>query len=280
MRVLIAGCGDVGTEAALQLAAEGHEVFGLRRDPDVLPGPIRRVVGDLTRDDGLAEVPAGLDAAVHVATPGSRDEQAYAAVYRDGLARLVAQVTRNGEAPRVLFVSSTTVYGDAGGDWVDETTPVSPASATGQRIAEAEQVLLDAPVEGVVLRLAGIYGPGRTRQIDAVRSGEAVRPDPPVHGNRIHRDDAARAIVHLLALDEVAPIYLGVDHAPVPRGEVIGWLARELGLPEPPTGPTSTRGGDKRCRNDRLLASGFVFRYPTYVEGYRAILRGTGMRHP
>lgn len=280
MRVLIAGCGDVGTEAALRLASEGHEVFGLRRDPSVLPGPIRPVTGDLTADDGLAEVPPGLDAVVHVATAGGRDEAAYAAVYRDGLARLIDCTTRNGESPRVLFVSSTTVYGDAGGDWVDEATPVAPASATGERVAEAERVLLDAPVDGVVLRLAGIYGPGRTRQIESVRAGEAVRPDPPVHGNRIHRDDAARAIVHLLTLDEVAPIYLGVDHAPVDRGEVVAWLAAELGLPQPPTGPVRSRGGDKRCRNDRLVASGFVFRYPTYVEGYRAVLRGVGERHP
>lgn len=280
MRVLIAGCGDVGTEAALQLAAEGHEVFGLRRDPDVLPGPIRPVAGDLTRDDGLDEVPPGLDAVVHAATAGGRDEAAYAAVYRDGLARLVERATRNGEAPGVLFVSSTAVYGDAGGAWVDETTPVAPATATARRIAEAERVLLDAPVDGVVLRLAGIYGPGRTRQIDAIRAGQAVRPDPPVHGNRIHRDDAARAVVHLLTLDEAAPVYLGVDHAPVERGEVVAWLARELGLPEPPAGPARARGDDKRCRNDRLVASGFVFRYPTYVEGYRAVLRGAGTRHP
>ena len=280
MRVLIAGCGDLGTEAGLQLAAEGHEVFGLRRDPSVLPGPLRRVAGDLTRDDGLDEVPAGLDAVVHVATADGRDEAAYAAVYRDGLARLLDRTTRGGETPRALFVSSTTVYGDAGGDWVDETTPTSPDTATGERIVEAERLLLQAPVTGLVLRLAGIYGPGRTRLIDQVRAGRAARPDPPTHGNRIHRDDAARAIVHLLTLDEVEAIYLGVDHAPVDRGEVIAWLATELGLPEPPTGPASGRGGDKRCRNDRLVASGFVFRYPTYVEGYRAVLRGQGVRHP
>ncbi len=281
MRILIAGCGDLGTEAALALAAEGHEVHGLRRDPSVLAGPIHPVAGDLTRDDGLDDLPQDLDAVVHVATADGRDEAAYAAVYRDGLARLLRHVAApGGGRPRVLFVSSTTVYGDAGGGWVDEDTPLAPSSATGERIAEAERVLLDADVDGVVLRLAGVYGPGRTRQIDQVRAGEAVRPDPPVHGNRIHRDDAARAIRHLLTRDEVEPVYLGVDHAPVPRGEVISWLAAELGLPEPPTGPASTRGGDKRVSNARLVRSGFVFRYPTYREGYRAVLAGEGIRHP
>lgn len=281
MRVLIAGCGDLGTEAALALADQGHEVFGLRRDPGRLPDPIRPVAGDLTRDDGLDELPPDLDAVVHVATADARDEAAYAAVYRDGLARLLARARMTGSADaRLLFVSSTTVHGDAGGGWIDEHTPVAPSSATGERMAEAERVLLDAPVDGVVLRLAGIYGPGRTRLLDQVRAGEAVRPEPPVHGNRIHRDDAARAITHLLLLDEVAPVYLGVDRAPVPRGEVVSWLAAELGLPEPPTGPARTRGGDKRVRNTRLLDSGFVLRYPTYREGYRALLRGEGTRHP
>lgn len=281
MRVLIAGCGDLGTEVGLRLSAHGHRVIGLRRDPQVLPDAIQGVAGDLTVDDGLADVPTDVDAVVHAATAGGRDPARYAAVYHDGLARLLAHVRPSGDRrPRVLFVSSTTVYGDAGGGWVDEDTPVGPATATGEQVAAAERLLLDADAEGLVLRLAGIYGPGRTRQIDQVRAGEAVRPDPPVHGNRIHRDDAARAVVHLLTRDGVAPVHLGVDHAPVDRGEVVAFLAAELGLPQPPTGPARSRGGDKRCRNDRLVAGGFAFTYPTYREGYRAILAGQGVRHP
>ena len=280
-RVLISGCGDLGTEVGLLLAAGGNEVFGLRRDPGVLPPQIRPVAGDLTADDGLADVPTDVDLLVHTPTAGGRDPARYAAVYRDGMARLLERLTAAGDPPRrTLFVSSTTVYGDTDGGWVDEDTPTNPASATGEQIVAAERVLLDADVDGVVLRLAGIYGPGRTHLIDQVRRGEAVRPDPPRHANRIHRDDAARAVVHLLARDEVAPVYLGVDSAPVDRGEVIAFLAEELGRPLPPTGPAGGRGGDKRCRNDRLVASGFTFRYPTYREGYRAVLAGEGVRHP
>jgi nucleoside-diphosphate-sugar epimerase len=280
-RVLISGCGDLGTEVGLLLADRGHEVLGLRRDPGVLPPAIQPVAGDLTADDGLADVPGDIDLLVHTPTAGGRDPAAYAAVYRDGLARLLDHLADRGGPPRrALFVSSTTVYGDAEGGWVDEDTPTDPASATGEQIVAAERVLLDAPVDGVVLRLAGIYGPGRTRLIDQVRSGQARRPDPPRHANRIHRDDAARAVAHLLTLHDAAPIYLGVDDAPVDRGEVITFLAQELGVPVPPLGPASGRGGDKRCRNDRLVASGFVLRYPTYREGYRAVLAGEGVRHP
>jgi nucleoside-diphosphate-sugar epimerase len=280
-RALISGCGDLGTEVGLLLAAEGYEVHGLRRSPEVLPAPIRPVAGDLTTDDGLADLPRDVDLLVHTPTAGGRDPEAYAAVYRDGLARLLDHLAAGGGPPRrTLFVSSTTVYGDADGGWVDEDTPTDPDSATGEQIVAAERVLLDADVDGVVLRLAGIYGPGRTRLIDQVRAGEAVRPDPPRHANRIHRDDAARAVVHLLTSREVEPIYLGVDDAPVDRGEVVAFLARELGLPTPPVGPPSGRGGDKRCRNDRLRGSGFTLRYPTYREGYRSVLAGEGVRHP
>jgi nucleoside-diphosphate-sugar epimerase len=280
-RALISGCGDLGTEVGLLLAAEGYEVHGLRRNPEVLPAPIRPVAGDLTTDDGLADVPSDVDLLVHTPTAGGRDPEAYAAVYRYGMVRLLDHLAAGGGPPRrTLFVSSTTVYGDADGGWVDEDTPTDPDSATGKQIVAAERALLDAGVDGVVLRLAGIYGPGRTRLIDQVRAGEAVRPDPPRHANRIHRDDAARAVVHLLTAPEVAPIYLGVDDAPVDRGEVVAFLAQELGLPTPPRGPASGRGGDKRCRNDRLRGTGFTLRYPTYREGYRAVLAGEGVRHP
>jgi nucleoside-diphosphate-sugar epimerase len=281
MRVLISGCGDLGTEAGLLLAAQGHEVYGLRRDPTVLPPQIRPVPGDLTTDEGLEQVPDGVELLVHTPTAGGRDPERYAAVYRDGLERLLERLsTRGAPLRRALFVSSTTVYGDAGGGWVDEDTPTDPASATGEQIVAAEQVLLSADVEPVVLRLAGIYGPGRTRQIDKVRSGEAVLPTEPRHANRIHRDDAARAVAHLLTRPEVDPIYLGVDHAPVDLGEVLTFLALELGVPQPPAGDAPSRAGDKRCRNDRLVGSGFTFTYPTYREGYRAVLAGHGVRHP
>lgn len=273
-RVLISGCGDLGTEVGLLLAAGGNEVFGLRRDPGVLPPQIRPVAGDLTADDGLADVPTDVDLLVHTPTAGGRDPARYAAVYRDGMARLLERLTAAGDPPRrTLFVSSTTVYGDTDGGWVDEDTPTNPASATGEQIVAAERVLLDADVDGVVLRLAGIYGPGRTHLIDQVRRGEAVRPDPPRHANRIHRDDAARALHHLLELPDPGPVYLGVDEEPTPICQVYRELARMLGAPEPEVDPElSRRRSNKRCSSRLLRASGFTFRYPTFRDGYQAMI--------
>ena len=282
-RVLIAGCGDLGTEIGLRLAAAGHAVTGLRRDPSVLPDAIEGRATDLTRDDGIPALPDDVELVVHAAA-GARGVDGYRALYRDGLKRVLHALEEAGQRPRrLLFVSSTAVYGVTDGSWVDEETPTEPLRPTGGAVLEAERVALHGQVPAVVLRLGGIYGPGRTRLIDQVRDGTAQVPDPPTHTNRIHRDDAATAAVQLLTMDAPPAVVLGVDDDPAEKGTVLRFLADELGLPHPPTAEDDAgqgRGGDKRCRNDRLRATGWTPRYPTFREGYRAILAGEGVRHP
>lgn len=281
-RVLIAGCGDLGTEIGLRLHAAGHPVTALRRDPTVLPAAFDARAADLTRDGGLPPLPDDVEVVVHAAA-GARGVDGYRALYRDGLRRVLDAVDPS-RLRRVLLVSSTAVYGVTDGSWVDETTPTEPARPTGGAVLEAERVAATCGAPAVVLRLAGIYGPGRTRLIDQVRTGTARVPDPPTHTNRIHRDDAAAAAVHLLDLDDPPPVVLGVDDAPVDKGEVLRFLADELGLPHPPVAEDETigqgRGGDKRCRNDLLRATGWTPTYATYREGYRSMLAGEGTRHP
>lgn len=282
-RVLIAGCGDLGTEIGLRLASAGHEVVGLRRDPAVLPAPIRGLAADLTRDDGLPPLPDDVEVVIHAAA-GARGGDAYRALYRDGLRRVLDALLTAGQRPRrALFVSSTTVYGVTDGSTVDEGTPTAPRSDTGAAVVEAERIALGGPIPGCVLRLSGIYGPGRTRLIDQVRDGTARLPATPRHTNRIHRDDAAAAAVHLLGMEAPPPVLLGVDDDTADKAEVLRFLADELGLPHPPPADGTEgrgRGGDKRCRNDRLRATGWEPRYPTFREGYRSILAGEGVRHP
>lgn len=296
MTVLLAGCGDLGTEAGLRFAAAGHRVVGWRRSPGKLPTAIEGAAVDLTSGE-LPPVPADTTAVVVAIAADSPTEEAYRAAYVDGLAHVLDAVAASG-APvrRVLFVSSTAVYGDADGGWVDETTTPTPGGFSGRIIREAEDLLYSrlrgTGVTPLVLRLGGIYGPGRTRLIDQVRSGNAKVPAESRFTNRIHRDDAAAAIVHLCTMAaEPAPVYLGVDNEPAELGEVLRFLARELGLPEPgPTEPASgaagagggepSRGGNKRVSNALLRGTGFEFEYPSFREGYRAILAGVGERHP
>ncbi len=281
MRVLIAGCGDLGTEAGLRFAAAGHRVLGLRRSPGKLPDVIEALAGDLSAP--LPDLPGDVEVLVYAAAADGRTEDAYRRAYVHGPHHVLDALDRAGaQVRRVLMVSSTGVYGVVDGSEVDEDTPTEPNSASGAVLVEAERALLDRRPDATVFRLAGVYGPGRTRLIDQVRDGTAVIPDPPVHTNRIHRDDAAQAILELTTGAAPAPrVLVGVDHDPAERGQVLRFLADELGLPHPPTGPDRrARGGDKRCRNDRLVATGFRFTYPTFREGYRAVLAGHGVRHP
>lgn len=214
-------------------------------------------------------------------------EEAYRSAYLNGVAHVLDALERDRVTPeRVLFVSSTAVHGDAGGGWIDENTTPEPAGFSGRIMREAEELLLKrfdgTRTSPVVLRLGGIYGPGRTRLIDQVRAGTAVIPDQPRYSNRIHRDDAAGAIVQLCTMAAVpSPVYLGVDNDPAELGDVLRFLAAELGLDVPPTGSLGdARGGNKRCSNALLRETGLSFKYPTFREGYRDILAGVGARHP
>ncbi|WP_285249153.1 SDR family oxidoreductase [Pseudarthrobacter sp. efr-133-R2A-89] len=285
MTVLLAGCGDLGTEAGLRFAALGHRVIGWRRSPEKLPAAIEGVTADLGSAD-LPPIPADTTAVVIAVAADAPSEEAYRAAYVRGVAHVLDALERDGVTPeRVLFVSSTAVYGDAAGGWVEEATEPNPGGFSGKVLLEAEELLhgrLSGTSATTALRLGGIYGPGRTRLIDQVRSGSAVIPDDVRYTNRIHRDDAAAAIVHLATMaDAPAPVYVGVDDEPADLGAVLRFLASQLGLPEPQVGDAGpARGGNKRCRNDLLRSTGFKFTFPTFREGYRDVIAGNGSRHP
>jgi len=286
MTILLAGCGDLGTEAGLRFAAAGHRVVGWRRSPEKLPVAFEGVAADLSTAH-LPVIPADTTAVVIAIAADAPTEAAYRAAYVEGLSHVLDALERDGVSPRrVLFVSSTAVYGDAGGGWVDERTTPAPGGFSGRILREAEELLLSrlrgSGSARVVLRLGGIYGPGRTRLIDQVRSGAAIVPDEPRYTNRIHRDDAAAAIVHLCTMPSMpAPVYMGVDNDPADLGDVLRFLASELGCPELPVGPAGeARGGNKRCNNALLRGTGLEFVYPSFREGYRDILAGKGVRHP
>ncbi len=278
MRVLVAGCGYVGGALAGLLAEAGHEVFGLRRNASAVPEGVTGVAADLSVSAALREAlspvfAGGLDAIAYTAAADGRDEPAYRRAYVTGLANVIDAAAAAGMAPRLLFTSSTSVHGQDSGEWVEETSPAEPASFRGAIMLEAEALVASHGGAGSALRLGGIYGPGRTRLLESVRRGEAERPAAPHYTNRIHRDDAARALAHLLVLDALEGLYLGVDDEPAERGEVLTWLASRLGAPSPPTATSEApRTSGKRCRNARLRATGFAFSYPTFREGYEAMI--------
>ena len=172
-------------------------------------------------------------------------------------------------------MSSSAVYGEHGGGWVDEDTPTAPQGFNGSVLLEAERRFAELAAGGVVLRLAGLYGPGRLQLIERLRAGQARAPRGTPHwANRIHVDDAAAAIVHLLELPAPQPLYLGADDTPLPLHVLYDHLAGLAGAPAPADGPAPAAVGSKRLSNARLKASGLRLRWPDAREGYAALLAG------
>jgi nucleoside-diphosphate-sugar epimerase len=276
--VLIAGCGDIGGRLASQLLPQAWTVYGLRRSVAKLPPGVIGVSGDLFDARMPAQWPEGrIDYLVYCATPTVRDEAGYRAAYTEGLRHVLAWTERSGQKPkRILFVSSSSVYGQQQGEWVDETSPADASGFSGQVMREAEKVALSSDVPATVVRLTGIYGPGRSDLMNRVRQGYSVAVEPPLYGNRIHADDAAGLLAFLLqaeaggvALDDC---YIGVDDAPAPLAEVVDWMRERLSVTQWSDEHSVRRAGSKRCSNARAKALGWAPRYASYREGYEAML--------
>jgi nucleoside-diphosphate-sugar epimerase len=280
---LIAGCGYVGSALGEQLVARGDQVWGLRRDPSGLPTGIQPIAADLGDPATLSALPGPFDLVFYTAGANEFSDAAYKRAYVDGLRNTLAAIQGSGGAGRVVFTSSTAVYAQDDGSWVDESSPTDPTSFSGQRVLEGERLLRSTHNDSVVLRLGGIYGPGRTGLIDRVRKGEARRdPADTRYLNLIHRDDIVGALLHVAELEAPAPTYIGVDNEPQNYYALLEWVADEVGVPVPQgSDAPQTRGRpvrNRRCSNKRLVDGGYQFRYPDARNGYRALLQDTAIR--
>ncbi|MBM3802586.1 MAG: NAD-dependent epimerase/dehydratase family protein [Acidimicrobiia bacterium] len=280
-RVLIAGCGYAGIALGMRLAREGHVVWGLRRRPELLPAMIHPLKGDLFVQESLPVIPAASDFVFYTAAAARADDASYSLAYVTGIENLLRHLVGTGQTPkRIFFTSSTAVYAQTGGEWVDETSDALPCEFSGRRLLEGEQLLSRGPFPATVVRMAGIYGPGRTRLIEQALRGEWVlQPARLRYSNRIHRDDCAGVLRHLMLLRAPTSLYLGSDDEPSDQSEVLRWLAKRLEgvLSAPQAHVIANSGGprsNKRCRNLRLKQSGYSFLFPTFREGYESILAG------
>ncbi|NMZ12223.1 SDR family oxidoreductase [Pseudomonas proteolytica] len=278
--VVIAGCGDVGSRLASQLLAAGWEVHGLRRNVARLPEGVIGIAGDLFNKECPDTWPiGGVDYLVYCAAATDHDEAGYRKAYVQGLQHVLEWLGDYGQEPKhLVFVSSSSVYGQQNGEWVDETSPTQAVGYSGQVMLEAEQVAFDSGIPATTVRLTGIYGPGREWLLSQVRQGYRVAVEPPLYGNRIHVDDAASLMAYLLLHVEqggaLEKVYIGVDNAPAPLAEVVDWLRGYLGVTEWAEDASVRRAGSKQCSNARAKALGWSPTYPSYREGYAAILKG------
>lgn len=283
MRVLIVGCGYVGLPLGAELVRQGHTVFGLKRsadDAELLAAGITPVHADITRAETLTGLPREFDWVVNCTASGGGDAEAYRQLYLMGNRNLIEWL-RSFPPRRYVYTSSTSVYGQNDGSLVVETDPISPPTETSQVLVATENLLLAAAMQikfpTVILRLAGIYGPGRGHWFKQFLRGEArLEGDGSRFLNMIHRDDVVGAIIAALQGGAPVPsVFNVVDNEPVSQRDFFAWLAGQLGKPMPPSVPADAEANrkrgvtNKRVSNQRLKKMlGYQFKYPTFRQGY------------
>lgn len=287
--VVIVGCGYIGIELGTQLQATGYDVTGVRRSDEGLDAI---AAAGLTPHRADATDPASLTSlpdakwVIFAASAGGRGADTARRIYLDGLQYTIDEyATRSMTPDRIVYTSSTGVYGDHGGAFVDETTPIEPTTDKTEVLADAERRALAASESGIdatVTRFAGLYGPHRYRL-----SRYLEGPVTEGYLNMVHRADAAGSIAYLLSEDRARnETVLVCDDEPVDKWVFADWLATECGYPEPAKRTVEERLADsslsetakrriktsKRCSNQKLRTLGYRFSHPTYRSGYHAAI--------
>jgi nucleoside-diphosphate-sugar epimerase len=276
-RILIAGCGYVGQATADLFHAAGWDVEGWTASEksaaplSAKPYPICQV--DISNRDQVAERPGTFDAVIHCASSRGGGVESYRQIYLNGTRNLLDRFEK------VLFTSSTSVYAQHDGSWVTEESETKPARETGRILLETEKLVLKR--RGTVVRLAGIYGPGRSALLSKFLAGTAmIDPENDRFVNQVHRDDIASGLFLLVSRGwNETQIYNVVDDEPILQSDCYRWLAKRLNRPLPPIRELTEqrKRGDtnKRVSNAKLRSLGWTLQYPTFAEAMeKSILPG------
>ncbi|MEE9356733.1 MAG: sugar nucleotide-binding protein [Methylococcaceae bacterium] len=272
-RILIAGCGFLGSHIGEQLCLEGHDVVGFRRNPPAIPSAIQYAKVDLTHPETLQDIQPDFDHIVVILSPDERSEQAYQAVFEVGLENLLAWLGESGQPIPLIFISSTSVYAQDQGEWVDEQSITQPSNFRGRIIAAAEQRILQLDANNTVVRFSGIYGRSTGPFSALTDADDGIQFNPPYFTNRIHWLDCVGIIKFLLGKKlgsvSLSQIYLATDSNPAPLWDVVAWMAERL-QKKPPAKKTmgATAAQNKRCNNRLIRQEGYQFRYAEYKAGY------------
>lgn len=278
-RVLIAGCGYVGAATAELFQTNGWEVEGWTASEEsarqLCAKPLRVRVVDITDATAVRAAAADFDAVIQSVSSRGGGADAYRRIYLQGARNLAASFP----GAVHLFTSSTSVYAQSDGEWVTEASPAEPQRDAGRVLRETEELVLAA--DGIVVRLAGIYGPGRSALLRKFLDGTAAidrRVDRYI--NQAHRDDIASAL-HLLVAKRVAEgkssppdepqLFNVADHHPWTERACYDWLAQHFGRAVPPTAtapPARKRGNtNKRVSSAKLQTLGWSPQFPDFAAG-------------
>lgn len=275
--LLVIGAGYLGAETARQALTSGFApVIITRRNPEVLPGAqsLRLDVHDPATLESLPHT----DVLVYAISAQGSSPEAYKKAYHDGLLNVLKSTSRWPKKPHILYVSSTSVYREETGAWITEETHDLASAGPSTAMVLGEKCLRESGFPYTILRFGGIYGPGRLSIVNRVKSGvEMLYSGDPLYSNRIHVSDGARIILHAAKTKACENrVFNVVDEAPANRNDVVRWLHQRLGLSSP-LSSTADRSllsvrGNKRCSSRALKETGYTFAFPTYREGYDAII--------
>jgi nucleoside-diphosphate-sugar epimerase len=279
MQVLVAGCGWLGTAVAIRLLARGDRVTGLRRDPEraeqLRRFGIEPLALDLADPAAAARIPAGIEAVIALQSASGPGLEAYRQAYVLANATLL-RAARRLELRALVCAGSSGVFTQRDGSEVFESTPPTPGSGAPGVLAEAERQLLDAagvPVR--LVRLSGLYGPGRAWMLDRVRSGAlGLGPGDDAWLNSVHQDDAVTTLLAALDRGRDRAIYHGTDAEPMRRRDVVRHVAARLGI-----APPVSAVADPADRPNRRISGaatraelGIELRWPSLREGLEPLL--------
>jgi nucleoside-diphosphate-sugar epimerase len=267
------------------LVRQGHEVFGLRRGPggeeEMSAAGLAPLAADITRPEQLARLPGPFDWVVNTVSSTKGGEEEYRRVFLQGTRYLIEWLTPT-PVKRFVYASSTSVYGQADGSLVKESSPTEPSSPTSRLLVETEKLLLEAAATrgfpAVILRVAGIYGPERGHLfLQYLRDEARIAGKGERFINMIHRDDLVNVIIAALKSGRAGEIYNAADDEPVAQIHFFRWLSETLGKRMPPFATEEENAARKRGLTNKKVSNrklkmelGVALKYPTFRQGYTA----------
>ncbi|MDA9832430.1 NAD-dependent epimerase/dehydratase family protein [Gammaproteobacteria bacterium] len=281
IRILIAGSGYVGTKLAKLLQENGHTVYHLSRTEKHVPG-CHHISADLLHLN--PEILPDVQYIFYMASPDHRSETAYEHAYIHGLQNLL-QAYDHRPIARLIFASSSVVYAENSGQWINETAPTTQEGFRSNILSQAEGIALAHSQSPIVARISGIYGPGRHRLLHQVLNQERFPENHTVYSNRIHVMDLCRALEHLMRIKHNESIYNVTDPTPTSINAILSWLAAKTGTPFPEASLSQLSDShhlkNRRISSERIIRTGFTHHYPSFQEGFNAILKTLNQkRHP
>ena len=273
-KILIIGCGDLGQAVAIKLYSQDHHITGLKRHPPINKQSIHYIKADISKIETLNSLTGDFQQAIIILSPDSSSTEAYRTVFETGINNLLLALNKN---TSITFISSTRVYAEINGEWVNEQTPANAFDPKSRLILQAENKILAHNPLNTIIRFSGIYGRTKGYFLQQIKNANPIQQHPSYYTNRIHRSDCIGVIVHLInkkiAGDKLEPLYLATDSEPSPKWNVACYLAEQMNYKKPTASLGSEQNGkNKRISNQLLVDSGYTFKYPSYKQGYQQLI--------